>query len=113
MRPNLSEASRPATKKLSRSEILKIIDGRLKKDFLKTGDLIKLLKMRVDIAGLKKPRPRAKPKKKIEAPAEPTMDEVILQLEKENHGQQHPVGQGREAGKENESGPAHSEVQGP
>jgi hypothetical protein len=111
MRSYFPEASRPATKKLSRSEQLKIIDGRLKKAELKTKDMISLWKIRIIIAGSKKPR--AKPKKKIPAPAEPTMAEVILQLEKENNGQQHPVGQGREVGQENESGSSDASVERP
>lgn len=83
---------------LSRTEYLSILAMQLRSK-LDTKDRILLSNLYADVAGFKKERQKQKPRRMLRAPRkkiEPTMEEIILQLEKEHrNGQQHPVGEGR------------------
>ena len=77
---------------LNTEQFLSLVGRRLRYDTLSTRDFVILSHLYADVAGMKKkPRnPRGPNKKKIpvELKPEPTMDEVILQLEKDSkHGQ--------------------------
>jgi hypothetical protein len=90
-------------KAMTKSQYLQILGAELERNDYGPGQKLVLLKMHAAVAGwLDKKKSRRSRKKPEAAPAQ-TMDEMILQLEKESkNGQQHSERQGR-AGQEDES----------
>jgi len=73
-------------RRISRGAFLDILETRLREKSLKHRDFVALSKLYADVVGWKEKRKR-KIKKEQEIanqPKEPTMEEVILQLEKEH-----------------------------
>lgn len=96
---------------MTTEEFLQIVGERLR-NTLSLKDFIILSHLYADCAGLKKVRqkPKVKPRR-VPPKREPTVDELIVQFEKEHkNGREHPVGQGRN-GQENESPATQPEIQ--
>lgn len=105
----------PRKSQLTKAAYLRILAGRLEAEHLPTNEMLKIAHLYADVALFKKEKPkarrvRAKKEPPAPPPKEPTMDEVILQLEKEHRGQLNSVGEGR-AGQENEARQPEIEVQ--
>lgn len=72
---------------LSTQEFLTLIGQRLRNS-LTTRDFVVLSHLYADVAGIKKERQKRKTRKNAPPKTEPTMNDVILQLEKESQSGQ-------------------------
>jgi len=96
---------------MTTEEFLQLVGERLRNS-LSLKDFIILSHLYADVAGIKKVRQKPKVKARpLQRKPEPTVNELIVQFEKEHkNGREHPVGQGRNE-QENESPASQSEIQ--
>ena len=91
---------------LNRTQILTMIGAMLEGE-LSPKVRADMFKVYVDVAGMRRAKERKKyNRSKIKQAPGPTLNEMIVQFEKESkNGQQHSERQGREVGQENENNP--------